>query len=194
MSDNGEITRRVLQETVLGPLCFLILINSINDKDISAFLSSFADDTKLGLGIESVDDAMKLQESLEAMYEWQSENNMEFNATKFQVLQFGKKDTKLNYNYMTPEAGGPIIPSNTVKDLGIYIDDDFTYKSHINEICKKVKKRIGWILRAFKTRDKDFMRHVWRVYILPIIDYCSQLWTPRNSGLLTKLGKLQKIF
>ena len=134
----------------LSPICepiTITLINSINDKDISAFLSSFADDTKLGLGIKSEDDAMKLQESLEAMYEWQYDNNMEFNSTKFQVLQFGKKDTKLNYNYMTPEAGGPIIPSNTVKDLGIYIDDDFTYKSHINEICKKVKKRIGWILR-----------------------------------------------
>ena len=80
---------------------------------------------------------------------------MEFNATKFQVLQFGRKDTKLNYNYMTPNAEGPIIPSISVKDLGIYIDDDFTYKSHINETCKKVKKRIGWILRAFKSREKD---------------------------------------
>jgi len=119
---------------------------------------------------------------------------MEFNATKFHVLQFGKKDTRLNYNCMTPNAEGPIIPSNSVKDLGIYIDDDFTYKSHINETCKKVKKRIGWILRAFNSRDKDFMRHVWRVYILPIIDYCSQLWAPRNGGLLTKLEKLQKDF
>ena len=62
------------KQTYLGYL----LINSINDKDISAFLSSFADYTKLGLGIKSADDAMKLQESLEAMYEWQNNNNMVF--------------------------------------------------------------------------------------------------------------------
>ena len=38
------------------------------------------------------------------------------------------------------------------------------------------------------------MKHVWMVYIMPIIDYCSQLWAPRNGGLLTKMEKLQKDF
>ena len=94
----ANITSGVPQGTVLGPICFLILINSINDKEIPAFLSSFADDTKLGLGINDEYDAQKLQDSLEALYDWQTNNNMEFNTTKFQVLQFGNKETKLKYN------------------------------------------------------------------------------------------------
>ena len=38
------------------------------------------------------------------------------------------------------------------------------------------------------------MRFVWRTYILPIIDYSSQLWAPQEGVLLTKLEDLQKLF
>ena len=119
---------------------------------------------------------------------------MEFNATKFQLLQLGNKSIKYDYNYMAPECCEPIYPSNEVKDLGVFIDTDISYKAHVNEICKKVKKWIGWILRSFKCRKLKFIKHIWKMYIMPIIDYCSQLWAPRNGGLLTKLEKLQKDF
>ena len=79
---------------------------------------------------------------------------------------------------MTPEFEGPIVPSSNVKDLGIYLDNNLSYRTNINEISKKVKKRVGWILRAFKSREKDFIRFVWKTYVLP-------LWiTAAKSGLL----------
>ena len=84
------------------------------------------------------------------MYRWQEANNMEFNSTKFQVLHFGNKKPSLDYNYFSPNYDNPIIPSSNVKDLGVYIDSDFSYRTHVDEVCKKVKKRVGWILRTFK--------------------------------------------
>lgn len=38
------------------------------------------------------------------------------------------------------------------------------------------------------------MKFVWKTYILPIADYCSQLWSPCSRGMLTKLENLQKDF
>ena len=56
---------------MIGPLLFLVLIGDI-DKDIcSAFLSSFADDTRVGHGIASPDDANLLQEDLKRVYSGQ---------------------------------------------------------------------------------------------------------------------------
>jgi hypothetical protein len=68
---------------------FLILIADI-DKDItSSFLSRFADDTRVGAAIATTDDASKLQEDLHTVYNWAEQNNMEFNATKFELLRYG---------------------------------------------------------------------------------------------------------
>ena len=38
------------------------------------------------------------------------------------------------------------------------------------------------------------MKFVWKVYIIRIFDYCSQLWGPQNGGLLIKLENLQSDF
>ena len=47
---------------------------------------SFADDTRLYYGISNVDDCAILQNYLNYVYEWASDNNMFFNAQKFQYI------------------------------------------------------------------------------------------------------------
>ena len=38
------------------------------------------------------------------------------------------------------------------------------------------------------------LKFIWKCYILPKVDYFSQLWGPNSGGLLTKLKYLQKDF
>ena len=77
ISENHHVLSGVPQETVLGPLLFLIMISDI-DKDVSASeLVSFADDTRLYSGVGDVADCDKLQLDLNAVYDWAS-NNMFF--------------------------------------------------------------------------------------------------------------------
>ena len=79
----------VPQGSVLGPLLFLIMLNDIDENVKNAFLSSFADDTRMGLCIKSPDDMKTLQDDLDIVYKWAEENNMILNSTKFEVLHYG---------------------------------------------------------------------------------------------------------
>ena len=90
---NGEksapasVVSGVPQGSVIGPLLFLILIGDIDERVAHAFLSSFADDTRIGSGIETADDAVRLQQDLEQVYQWAERNNMSFNDTKFDLIR-----------------------------------------------------------------------------------------------------------
>ena len=79
----------VPQGSVIGPLLFLILIGDIDAELLAAFLSSFADDTRVGKGIKDVSDAEELQIDHQSVYKWAIENNMTFNNTKFELLKYG---------------------------------------------------------------------------------------------------------
>ena len=88
----SSIISGVPQGSVVGPLLFLILMGDI-DRDIAhAFVSSFADDTRLSRAVSGVRDASSLQTELEIIYQWSVENNMSFNGPKFEVVRYGSDD------------------------------------------------------------------------------------------------------
>ena len=67
MSLPKPVISGVPQGSVLGPLLFLVLIGDIDKNVATAFLSSFADDTRVGNGINSHADVDDLQRDLEAV-------------------------------------------------------------------------------------------------------------------------------
>ena len=58
----------VPQGSVLGPLLFSILIGDTDQNIAFSFISSFADDTRVGRHIEDFEDNQLLQADLDAVY------------------------------------------------------------------------------------------------------------------------------
>ena len=70
---------------------------------------------------------------------------MSFNVDKFMLMQFGKNSIlKNDYNYLSPDYKSVIVPADSVRDLGIKIGLDGTYKEHINDVCSKANKKNGF--------------------------------------------------
>ena len=118
----------VPQGSVLGPLLFLVLIGDIDQGIARAFLSSFADDTRIGSQIASEGDSLALQADLNAVYSWTTENNMELNGDKFECLRYGTNQELQNSTSYKSNSGSTIQEKDYVKDLGITMSNDATFK------------------------------------------------------------------
>ena len=80
-STYSPVSSGVPQGTVLGPVLFLILIADITKNVKFSNMSSFADDTRLYMPIESPTDIDNLQFDLRTVYDWEETNNMKFNSS-----------------------------------------------------------------------------------------------------------------
>ena len=194
LSEPAHVISGVPQGSVLGPLLFLILIEDI-DKDIAtSFISSFADDTRLSRATYGVGDASALQTDLEKVYQWAIDNNMMFNGKKFEALRYGSDEVlKAITSYTSPD--GSIIPDKDhLRDLGVTMSADGSFQQHISQMCQSARNMCGWILRTFRSRNAELMLTLWKSLVLPILDYCSQLWSPIKTGLIQEIENIQKSF
>ena len=192
ISSETAVVSGVPQGSVLGPVLFLIHIADI-DKDIQhSDVSSFADDTRLMKAIRTIDDHGKLQNDLQTVYQWAKDNHMEFNSTKFEMLRYG--DGGVNpHVYMAPD-GSSIERKKQLRDLGVIMCDSATFAEQIQTMVTKARRLVGWILRSFTTRSPALMLTLFKSLVIPLLEYCGQLWNPSTVGLIRQLEGVQRTF
>ena len=194
-SDMREVLSGVPQGTVLGPLLFLIMVNDIADSLEHCSILSFADDSKLIKRVSSPQDHEKLQIDIINQYEWTEKNLLPLNKSKLEHVRFCPKNqvTQISGEYKI-DHNTKIPTKHSVRDLGIHIDDDLSFGTHIENIHKKCRQLIGWIFRSFTTRFPYPMMLLWKSIILPRLEFCSPILSSINKGQLSRLEGLQRSF
>ena len=188
-SDKAQVKSGVPQGTVLGPVLFLLFINDITEAIKHASIQIFADDCKLTLKIKNQEDHQKLQRDIEAAIMWSLLNNMELNKEKFQLIHHGYKDD-LKENY-TLDTENTLKPSTDIKDLGVTISEDLSWRKHITTIINEGKKFTNWILRCFITRSPIIL-YLFKTFVVSKLEYASPLWMPYMKKDIEKLEAVQR--
>ena len=138
------VTSGVVQGSVVGPLLFLIFINDLKD-DITCDISSFADDTKLGCEMRTLDDFNRLQNSLEKVNDWCDFWGMQMNLSKCVVMHFGDKNPKFTYKL----NGEALQVVETHLDLGVLVDNKLKFSNHCTHARNKAIKITSFIKHSF---------------------------------------------
>ena len=137
---------------------------------------------------------MTLQNDLDTMYNWAEEVGMEFNSSKFELLRFWvNKEEAPDFQYEAPD-GNFIEEKSDLRDLGVRISSDLSFSLQIELAVQSGNQMAGWALRTFRGRGKWLMLTVLRSLMQPRLDYCSQLWSPRDQKSINMLETVQRNF
>ena len=153
-----------LQGSVLGPVLFLIYINTIPDK-IASKIYLFADDAKLYRQIEDKLDVTRIHEDLQSLETWSGQSFLSFNIDKCVHMTIGNK--KLDMERIYKINGENIKEVQLEKDLGIWLDNKLTFETHITKKANKANGMIAVIKKSFSKVTKQVFLNSYKCLIRP---------------------------
>ena len=80
----------------------------------------------------------------------------------------------------------------STKFLGILVDENLTWKSHIHYLENKISKNIGLLYKAKFLLDRQSLKNIYFSFIHSYINYANIAWASTNQIKLKKLLKYQK--
>ena len=68
------------------------------------------------------------------------------------------------------------------------------FKSHIRRVVSTAKQRIFLLFRTFLTKDRLALLKGYKSYVLPLLDYCSPVWSPSTVEDTELIESVQRLF
>ena len=106
-------------------------------------------------------------------------------------MDIGKK-SQLSNIHKTFIDDTAITSLSNCRDLGVTFDNKLNFGMHMHELVIKAKQRMSLLLRSFKTKEPAYLMIGFKSYILPIVDYCSQIWSPHYVQDILLLESVQR--
>ena len=134
-----KILLGVPQGSILGPLLFNISINDILLSIEKTEICNFADDNTIYSCEKTVEEVIEnLHYDLKLVLKWFENNQMMANPGKFQFMLLGK-NTK---NQTLQIQNNTLKSFQSVKLLGLTIDNNLKFDTHIDNLCKTASAKI----------------------------------------------------
>ena len=188
-SEPVNVESGVPQGSVLGPGLFLYYINDLPE-GLNSIVRLFADDTIAYLVIVKPHDTEKVQADLTTMGVWEVLWKMKFHATKCNVLTVTGKRKPIQTEYKL--HGHSLSRVTSAKYLGVTITEDLRWDSHINDICAKANRTLGFLRRNINIGSVAIKQQAYYTLVRPLVEYASTVWDPHTKRNTKKLEMVQR--
>ena len=176
-SDAKSIKHGVPQGSILGPLLFIIYINDLPNISELVKIVLYADDANIiitGKNITEV--SQKLKEICNKLIEWVDVNGLRLNLKKTKYIIFTRKKSE---NFLPAPliiSGTKIEQKHEVRFLGVIVDENLTWKKHINTLHTKMSRYIGIMYKLKQILPLKARIQIFHSFVQSQINYCSLVW------------------
>ena len=195
LSSSRRISYEVPQGSIIGPLLFFIYINDLPNCLNEGLPRMYADDTNISMQSNDLSDLENLMNAeLANLKTWLEANKLSLNIGKTEYMIIGSRQrlsTFDNYNLKVCVDNDQINRVVKSKSLGLTIDENLTWKCHIDDITKKFSSGIGALKRIRDFISEETAIQVYKSLVEPYFSYCAPVWDGLGKKLSEKLQKLQ---
>jgi len=165
----------VPQGSVMGPLLFLIYVDDL--PCASSFQTTlFADDTNLHLSRKDIKMLqLNVQNELDKVDTWMRSNRLsiKYNKTTYMILTATRSQ---NCNFEISMNGVRIQQSDSIKYLGVIIDNKLSWKPQISSLCRKLSQACGVVSKIRHFADINILRLIYFSLFHSHLQYCIIDW------------------
>lgn len=135
-----------------------------------------------------------INSELNILSTWLCLNKLKLNVSKTKYMVFGKKqDCKLflENDYYVCIDNEQIQHTTQMRYLGVILDPQLNFSAHVNFICRKIGKKIGFFRRISHSLSHWSRLLVFNTIIYPHFNYCNSLLISCNNTDVQRLQVLQ---
>ena len=189
-SEPGIVNCGVPQGSILGPLLFLCYVNDM-PMSVKCKLLLYADDSTLiisGSDPKVIADTLSFE--LNSCRQWLMDNKLSLHLGKTESILFGSKRKLKKVTSFEVKCNNEVIQNvNSVKYLGLQIDNDLAGDNIVKGIIKKANSRLKFLYRHKDMLSFNCKKTLCSALIQCHFDYACSSWYPGIRKELTK--KLQ---
>ena len=184
----------VPQGSNLGPLLFLIFFNDLPTV-IKSDIECYADDSTISATGESMQEIKDiLTGDCKSFSNWMGQNKFKLNVEKTNLLVVGTAARLNRIPCLEIQMDSEVLqekPSKTECLLGIIVQEDLKWSSHIEHLCKKLKQRLSGLSKLRRIMCKSSKSMVIQGTFQSVLCYCLPLFGGCSKTELNSLQTLQ---